>query len=169
MGLPRYMLYKNVVLVEDAVNNSLTSGYDLAASVYNTDGDVAEPERPNILAVNVVDFGARLYVFEDPTTDPSLDDAPNGLRLIFPANASSRLETTIPGSLTHRGNTFVGTTYTNRYPDVVEIFIRILDEKGAIELSNMEESGENDQWEEIVTENSKLYRRFIVVHGKGGI
>jgi hypothetical protein len=52
---------------------------------------------------------------------------------------------------------------------VVEIFIRILDEKGASELSAMEESGLNDRWEEIVADNSKLYRRFIAVRGKGGL
>lgn len=169
VGLPRYMLYRNVVSVEDTFDNSIGSGFDLTSAVYTTSGDVITPERPNILAVNVVDFGARLYVYEDPATDPSLDDAPDGLRLIFPADSSSRLETTIPSGLWHEGNTFVGTTYENRYPDVVEIFIRILDEKGATELSAMEEGGLNDRWEEIVTENSKLYRRFIAVRGKGGL
>ncbi len=169
VGLPRYMLYRNVVSVENTVNNSVGSGFDLTAAIYTTNGGVTAPERPNILAVNVVDFGARLYVYEDPATDPSLDDAPDGLRLIFPANGSSRLETTIPSTDWHQGNTFLGTTYENRYPDVVEIFIRILDEKGAVELSAMEESGLNDRWEEIVAENSKLYRRFIAVRGKGGL
>ena len=169
IGLPRYMLYRNVVTVEDTVDNSISSGFDLTSVVYTTNGDVITPKRPNILAVNVVDFGARLYVYEDPATDSSLDDAPDGLRLIFPADASSRLETTIPTGLWHRANTFLGTTYENRYPDVVEIFIRILDEKGTSELSAMEESGLNDQWEEIVADNSKLYRRFIAVRGKGGL
>ncbi len=169
IGLPRYMLYRNVVSVEDTVDNSISSGFDLLAAVYTTNGDVTTPERPNILAVNVIDFGVRLYVYEDPATDPSLDDAPDGMRLIFPANASSRLETTMPSGLWHRANTFLGTTYENRYPDVIEVFIRILDEKGASELSAMEEGGLNDQWEEVVTENSKLYRRFIAVRGKGGL
>ncbi len=165
VGLPRYMLYRNVVSVEDTIDN----GFDLLSPVYTTNGDVTTPERPNILAVNVVDFGARLYVYEDPADDPSDVDAPNGLRLIFPANASSRLHTNLPNGLTHQGSTFSGTPYSNRYPDVVEIFLRILDEKGASELSAMEESGLNDRWEEIVAENSKLYRRFIAVRGKGGL
>ncbi len=170
VGTPRYMLYRNATLARDTVNNYATGQFSLTSSAYTTGGAVASITRNNILAVNVVDFGVRLYVYEsDPTTDPSDVDAPDGLRLIFPANSSSRLESTIPSSLQHLGSSFSGTDYATRYPDVVEVFMRVLSENGATEISEMEEGGSNAQWDQIVANNSKLYRRYIVVRGKSGL
>ena len=175
LGTPRYMLYRNTTLTRDVVDNienGLVDALDLTGSnaLYDVGGGVANPKRSNILAVNVVDFGVRLYIYEpDPTTDPSDVDAPEGLRLIFPADGSSRLQDPIPSSGEHRASTFLGNTYSDRYPDVVEVFMRVLDENGADELSAMEERGGNAQWEEIVANNSKLYRRYIVVRGRSGL
>ncbi len=175
VGTPRYMLYRNMTLTRDVVDNiesGLVDALDLTGSnaLYDVSGGVVNPTRSNILAVNVVDFGVRLYVYEpDPTSDPSDVDAPEGLRLIFPADGSSRLQDPIPGSGAHRGSTFLGTNYSDRYPDVVEVFMRVLDENGADALSEMEESGDNAQWEEIVAKNSKLYRRYVVVRGRSGL
>jgi len=169
------MLYRNMTLTRDVVDNiesGLVDALDLTGSnaLYDVSGGVVNPTRSNILAVNVVDFGVRLYVYEpDPTSDPSDVDAPEGLRLIFPADGSSRLQDPIPGSGAHRGSTFLGTNYSDRYPDVVEVFMRVLDENGADALSEMEESGDNAQWEEIVAKNSKLYRRYVVVRGRSGL
>jgi len=165
---PRYMLYRNAALVKDTIDKELdlanTGAYPPAT------GDVVNPIRSNILAINVVDFGVRLYVYEaDPTTDPSDADAPDGLRLVFPADASSRLETTIPSSLIHRGSTFTGTAYGSRYPDVVEVYMRVLTENGADMISDMEEAGDNTLWEEVVANNSRVYRRYIVVRGRSGL
>lgn len=167
---PRYMLYRNAALTKTTIDNFPSYGFDLSDAIYDSSSGVATIQRPNILAVNVVDFGVRLYVYEtDPTTDPSDVDAPDGLRLIFPANASSRLETTLPSNLSHRGSTFTGTVYGDRYPDVVEVFMRMLTEHGADALSDMEEGGSNAQWDEIVANNSRLYRRYIVVRGRSGL
>ncbi len=173
VGTPRYMLYRNATLAKDTVDNIQTYGMNLSSSVYTTGGGASAITRSNILAVNVVDFGVRLYIYEPASSpdypDPSDVDAPDGLRLIFPANSSSRLETTIPSTLQHQGSTFVGATYGDRYPDVVEVFIRVLSQNGADEISVMEEGGSNATWEEIVENNSRLYRRYIVVRGRSGL
>ena len=175
VGTPRYMLYRNTTLTRDVVDN-LENGFvdalDLTGgnSLYDVSGGVVNPTRSNILAVNVVDFGVRLYIYEpDPSSDPSSVDAPEGLRLIFPADGSSTLQNPIPSGGQHRSSTFVGTRYSDRFPDVLEVFMRVLDENGAEILSEMEESGSNAQWEEIVANNSKLYRRYIVVRGRSGL
>lgn len=171
VGTPRYMLYRNVELHKNVVSNAETGAdYDLANAVYATSGYVTLPDRRNILAVNVIDFGARLYVYDSSGTgDPSGVDAPDGLRLIFPANASSLLESSVSG-LSHEGKSFKeAAPYSQRYPDVVEIFIRVLSEGGADELSDMEEAGDNSRWQEVVDNNSRLYRRYITIGGRGGV
>lgn len=172
LGTPRYMLYRNVVAHDSLVANAETSiGFDLSNLAYTTNGDVTTPIRSNILAVNVIDFGVRLYIFDSSGGgDPSGDDAPDGLRLIFPADSSSALETTLPvGGLAHAADTFTGTTYGQRYPDVVEVFVRVLSEGGAAQLSEMEESGENSEWQEVVDNHSRLYRRYVRLRGEGGV
>ncbi len=164
-GDPRYMLYRNVAQVEDTINNE----FDLTSTPYVSAGAVVLPSRDNIMAVNVVDFGVRLYIYDSSVDDPSDVDAPDGLRLIFPADGASRLATTYSeGSGDHSASTFTG-AYGARYPDVVEVFIRLLSEDGADELFEMEDRGDNVRWYKVVEENSKLYRRFIVVRGKGGV
>ncbi len=40
IGLPRYMLYRSVVIVEDTVDNSITSGFDLTSAISPSNGDV---------------------------------------------------------------------------------------------------------------------------------
>jgi len=170
VGTPRYMLYRNVTLIRD----TLAEGFDLkAGALYFDNGYIGSIERPNILAVNVIDFGVRLYVYEsDPVTnpDPSGPDAPDGLRLVFPADLSSSLETVLPaGGLAYSGATFSPAGSGQRYPDVVEVFIRVLSESGADEISNMEEAGDNSRWQEVVDKNSRLYRRYITISGKGGV
>ncbi len=169
---PRYMLYRNAANVRETIDKVL----DLTdTGAYPTlTGDVVNPERPNILAINVVDFGVRLYIYEtDPTSpgypDPSGADAPDQLRLIFPADGSSQLVTDISAAANHRGSTFTGIAYQNRYPDVIEIYMRVLSERGADMISDMEEAGDNTFWDEVVANNSRLYRRYVVVRGRSGL
>ena len=176
VGEPRYMLYRNVATLKDTIEvadtalaASSTKVFDFNNDMYlDGEGYVLGMDRGNILAVNVVDFGVRLYIYDSSEGgDPSGDDAPDGLRLIFPEDGSSGLASSIEG-LTHRGSTYLGTAYVNRYPDVVEVFMRVLNQNGADELLEMEEAGDNTLWEETVKKNSRLYRRYITVGGKGG-
>ncbi len=170
VGTPRYMLYRNVVLHENLVANAETSiGYDLSDLAYTSNGDVVTPSRSNILAMNVVDFGVRLYIYDaSGGGDPSGDDAPDGLRLIFPADGSSELVSDVSG-MSHAASTFAGTNYSQRYPDVVEVFVRVLSEDGAGQLSEIEEAGDNTRWQEIVDNHSRLYRRYVTIRGEGGV
>ena len=165
VGTPRYMLYRNVELHKNTVANAESgAGYDLSHSVYTNNGYIGGMTRENILAVNVIDFGVRLYIRD--LGDPSDEDAPDGLRLIFPADGSSELVTSV-SNLSHAARTFEGTTYGQRYPDVVEVFLRVLSDEGADLISDMEEAGANADWEEVAERHSKLYRRYIVIGGEG--
>ena len=171
VGEPRYMLYRNVATMKATVLEAEaavdgTHIFDFASGMYLDSGYVLGANRGNILAVNIIDFGVRLYIYD--LDDPSADDAPDGLRLIFPADGDSKLESSV-ASLTHGGSTFSGTDYGKRYPDVVEVFLRVLNQDGADELLEMEETGDESLWEETVEKKSRLYRRYITVGGKGGI
>ena len=176
VGEPRYMLYRNVATMEDTVLEAETALVADGAEIFDfdsgmyLDGDyMLGTTRENILAVNVVDFGVRLYIYDSSEGgDPSGVDAPDGLRLIFPADGSSALESSVE-SLVHRGTTYLGTAYGTRYPDVVEVFLRILNQNGANELLEMEEAADDTLWEETVEKNSRLYRRYITIGGKGGV
>ncbi len=169
VGTPRYMLYRNAATVENTLSVAEVNGFGLDGDLYLNGDYIVGTTRLNILAVNIVDFGARLYIYDSSGSgDPSGDDAPDGLRLIFPAAGDSTLVSSVVG-LTHIGSTFEGTTYGQRYPDVVEIFVRVLSESGADELSDMDEAGDNSRWQEVVDKNSRLYRRYITISGKGGV
>ncbi|MGY8695301.1 MAG: hypothetical protein ACKVGW_14045, partial [Verrucomicrobiia bacterium] len=176
VGEPRYMLYRNVATMEDTVLEAETAlaadgaeVFDFHSGMY-LDGDyMLGTTRENILAVNVVDFGVRLYIYDSSEGgDPSGDDAPDGLRLIFPADGSSALESSVE-SLIHRGSKLSGVAYEERYPDVVEVFLRVLNQDGADELLEMEKAGDVSFWEKTVEKKSRLYRRYITVGGKGGV
>ena len=176
VGEPRYMLYRNVATMEDTVLEAETAlaadgaeVFDFDSGMY-LDGDyMLGTTRENILAVNVVDFGVRLYIYDSSEGgDPSGDDAPDGLRLIFPADGSSALESSVE-SLIHRGSKLSGVAYEERYPDVVEVFLRVLNQDGADELLEMEKAGDVSFWEKTVEKKSRLYRRYITVGGKGGV
>jgi|TARA_B110000495_G_C23033598_1_gene616411 prepilin-type N-terminal cleavage/methylation domain-containing protein len=177
VGDPRYMLYRNVATMENtileaeaALVKNEAEIFDFESEMYLDGGYVLGTTRENILAVNVVDFGVRLYIYDSSEGgDPSGYDAPDGLRLIFPEDGSSGLASSIEG-WTHRGSTYLGTAYVNRYPDVVEVFLRVLNKNGANELLDleMEETIDDTLWEEIVEKNSRLYHRYITVGGRGG-
>jgi prepilin-type N-terminal cleavage/methylation domain-containing protein len=190
VGDPRYMLYRNVATsentIEEAENGLLADDPEdgIDPVVYDFDSDMyldnageyimaanrneTGANRNNILAVGVVDFGVRLYIYDTSEDDPSGDDAPDGLRLIYPADSSSALASSVEG-LTQGGKSFNSTNFDERYPDVVEVFLRVLNQDGADELLEMEEAGDNTLWEETVEKKSRLYRRYITVGGKGGI
>jgi prepilin-type N-terminal cleavage/methylation domain-containing protein len=179
VGEARYMLYRNVASMkatvfeaEAALIEASSDVFDFESGMYlGASGYIVGTDRANILAINVVDFGVRLYVYEtDPVNqDPSGDDAPDGLRLIFPADESSALESSVE-SLFHRGSTFLeAADDEDRYPDVVEVFLRVLNQDGADEILEMEEAGDDSLWVETVEKKSRLYRRYIRVSGKGGL
>lgn len=115
----RYALYRSAVSNAD----TFAAGYDVAAaayassdnspfsalsSAYRNARNVMNPSHANLLAPNVVDFGLWFYA-----RDPD-----GALRMIFP---------TAPGDLT-----------TRRFPEVVDVMVRVLSEEGAAMIEAIE-------------------------------
>ena len=157
----RYNLYRGVVRMD----HTLTTGYDIEAAAYSTAGtptlgnpvEVVSPRVENIILSNVIDFGIRLYVYD--STAPETDDAPPGMRIIFPANGLNQISNTDDE---HSANTGFGLTYGSRFPEAAEVVIRVLSESGWEQLELVEEEGGTAaEWQRIVEENSSVYRRFV--------
>ncbi len=163
-----YALYRAVVRND----HTLVAGYDITDVAYGVippdststvqAGRITKPTRTLILQENVIDFGVRLYVYESEAIT-SLD-SPKGLRLIYP---STDFETLSSGDREHVASTAVGTTWSDRYPDVVEIFIRVLSEEGAALLHHSQEVAAGMTYDDIVAEHGKIYRRMVKVASGG--
>ena len=172
----------------------LESGYTITDAAYsgnsitsnNNGTNVADPRAirtpggPRILdaviADNVVDFGVRCYV-----RDASV---PGGLRLIFPASASGSLSNATNTPL--RGRLPSGTPTTAPdynhlalFPDVIDVMVRILTDRGAQLLASVENvqtpalpvpakynNNVQEWWWGVVQENSRVYTRRIVVNAR---
>lgn len=169
--------------------STLTSSYNaLDVSGAGTKGDPEQIRRPNRfynLANNVVDFGVRFWAF----------GANGQLNLLFPATDSPGYA---PDDNTHgfaattrTGNKLVqtgATTYGNvsqlpywdnsrqmRYgfPDVADIFLRILTEDGARQLEAFENGNsvrppnvatDDEYWWQLVEQNSTVYTQRVTLH-----
>lgn len=127
-----------------------------------------------VLGDNVVDFGIRAYV-----RDPAVA---GGLRLVFPANAS--------GGLANSANTRLlaalppgtpASEWGNRhpFPEVVDVMVRILTDKGAELIANLErvqtptlpvpqkyQNNVQQWWWGVAEENSRVYTRRIVLNSQ---
>lgn len=160
----RYTLFRAAV----SAANTLTGGNGVTASAYNstsaTPGSarslttLTNPSSSDALATNVVDFGVWLHV-RDTTT--------GGLRRIFPTNNSD---------LTHVVQDTGAAADASRFPDVVDVLVRILTEQGATLLAQMESgaglvtrppnsSSDAEWWWAVVEANSHVYTRRIEVRG----
>jgi type II secretory pathway pseudopilin PulG len=162
----RYALYRS------AVSNleSLTNGYDVTAnayassdnspfgalsSAYRNARNVMNPSHANLLASNVVDFGVWLYV---RNTDRSL-------RMVYPSG---------PGDQTHWA-TGGSSADESRYPEVVDVMVRILTDEGAALLSAMESNhgiirpptftSDAEWWWSVVEANSQVFVQRIELKG----
>lgn len=163
---PRYLLHR-VVVRQD---NTIAAGFGIASGNYSgtatSEVGAAAIEQPWVSSVfleDVVDFGLRLYVF-DPSIDAS-EDSPEGLRLIFPSSDDATLDST---EHEHLASTWMVTDddYSVRYPDVVEVFIRVLDDVGSDLLYRAQEIEAGESYEEIVEKHSRVYRRMIRLPGR---
>lgn len=161
----RYLIYRSVVSTAE----TFAQGYDVTAAAYDSSSNtpssalstafrqprnVTNPSHANLLAANVVDFGCWLY----------RRDAAGGLVRLYPGAA---------GDVTHHA---VGqsTTDDSRFPAVVDVFVRILSEEGAILLEAMESgrigrpaehASDADWWWAVVETNSTVFIRRIEIRG----
>jgi len=159
----RYGLYRSVV--SDA--ESFANGYDVLASAYgsttNTPSsalgtayrqprNVTNPSHANLLAANVVDFGCWFYQRA----------ADGSLVRIFPANDADLVHHATGGA----------TTAAARFPDFVDVMVRIMGESGATALEALESgrlvrpanfASDADWWWDIVQRHSQVFVRRIEV------
>ena len=180
----RYLLHR--AQVRPALNGTalgtLEAGQTITAPAYtrttpaagNTgvNGDprtVRAPTLDSVIADNVIDFGVRLYVRDAATT--------GGLRLVFPATSAG-----VPANtpLAYVANVPPGgngsDSFANRMPDVVDVSVRILTEKGADLIRGYESitqtvfapPGVTPQayWWEIARANSRVFTRRIVLRAE---
>lgn len=141
-GAPvQYMLYRTEISAQDTFDN----GYELDpdSGDYNYGGTLLEnPGSGQIIAGNVVDFGVRLYTFnEDGRRD-----------LVYPrGDGAADLEYLPSGS----GG--------DPYPQAAEIMIRTLTPEGVrlIDAKRANPSAVPQSWWEIVIQNSEVFSRVI--------
>lgn len=160
-----YSLYRSSV----SPAATFANGYDVTAGAYgSTDNtpssalstayrlprNVTNPSHANLLASNVVDFGCWFY----------RRDAAGGLIRIYPESAVDTTHHAIGGS----------TADGSRFPDVVDVMVRILSEEGATLIQALE-SGRvlrppdmaNDAawWWSVVDRHSAVFVRRVEIKG----
>lgn len=164
----RYSLYRSAISNSD----TFAAGYDVTTSAYSSPGNnpysasstlyrtarnVMNPSHANLLASNVVDFGCWSYIRN-----------PDGTLLrIYPAAAGDSSHQAIGNS----------TSPDTRYPEVVDVMIRILTENGATLLEAIEANRipvrppqygtDAEWWWGVVEAHSRVYTRRIEIKGVG--
>lgn len=163
--IPRYLLHRTVVRHD----NTLEAGLNITAAAYSGTGTtavdaytIAKPWVSVTLMENVIDFGVRLYVFDKDA--PPSKDSPAGLVLIYPSTDGATLD---KSEREHFATTGVGPSYELRYPDVVEVFIRVLNQTGADLLQRNEDVENLETYEDIVEKYGHVYRRMIRLPAAG--
>jgi hypothetical protein len=125
------------------------TGYYAADDSYEGDaGNVTRPHANSLLANNVVDFGIRLYVVDT-----------GNLRLVFPANGSGGLASHLVDPDHFSASSIAGDP--GRFPDVVEVMVRILTDDGARQIQNLEAGRTTGDWWAIAEANSRVFTRRI--------
>jgi hypothetical protein len=184
------MLFRSEVRTFSSGPSSSTfeAGYDLdpclppAASVYvtasGTEGDpgtIIRSPLSHAMACDVVDFGVRFFVREG-----------GGLRLIFPAkpsaegaDADGQPPLGVPSDsgelvpspeLEHLARPsavpMAGDHYRNRFPEIVEIMVRVLTDEGAQKIRNIEAGKDPDDWWETAEKHSRVFTRLVAIQGR---
>lgn len=141
----RYQLYRSEVLPNLTFNAGYKvneGAYIVAGTVSNDPGTLRTPDRENVIANNVIDFGVRI-----------LDQ--NG-GVLFPRDENDVYPRppTVPPTATP-------------LPDAVEIFVRILSSEGAQQISLLESGRITGDWAAVVQAHSRVYTRRVELKAKG--
>lgn len=170
---PRYLLHRTVVRQD----HTLSNGYnltDVSSRYVGSDPTspsrpeaVKEPRKENVFAYNVIDFGVRLFARDpsyDATTVPGL--VPAGMKIIFPI-VKDFDEDEVEWKteyLEHLASTGKGDVNNVLYPNLVEVYIRLIDEAGAQALYDLEAGGgDPSEWYKIVDAHSKDFSRAVKI------
>ena len=147
----RYTLYRTA----GSNQVTFTTGYDVAAGY---GAAIANPGTgTDALATNVVDFGVWLYV----------RDSAGALRRIYPTDN---------GDLAHVATDAIAPGDPHRFPEVVDVMVRVLTEEGARLLDAMEKSNgaitrpanyasDAEWWWAVVEANSRVLVRRVELKG----
>ncbi len=158
----RYTFYRSAVSQPNsfALGNDVTAaGYGsttVAPAVARAGATLTNPSNTDALATNVVDFGVWLYARQS---------GPGGLRRLFPADESDT---------SHAARDPGTAAEANRFPEVVDVMVRILTEQGATLLAEMESSRgvlvrppdcatDAEWWWAVVETYSRVYTRRVEV------
>lgn len=144
-----YMLHRS----EATPQATFTTGYNLYNASYYS-GDVRTPGVDSVIANNVVDFGVRCL---------KRSTAGGPLELIFPN--STTLSFAATSDLTKTGSIAGENSPVINFPDVVEVFVRVLTDEGAQQIANLEAGRITGDWWEIVNANSRVYSRRVEIKG----
>ena len=116
-------------------------------------GSIRRPDRNQLIANNVIDFGIRFWV-RNPAT--------NVLEIGFPKTTG---DLKFAATTNTAGAAVVG--YTNvGFPEIAEVFVRILTDEGVNQISNLENEltpNTPGKWWEIALANSKVFTRRIEI------
>lgn len=186
----RYVLLRSVLDPATTFNR----GYDL--SEYNNKlnekgtsgwpgdfppGALLKPDTSQTIATNVIDFGVRLYVEEagqltlyfpaDSSFEPAEDNyyyRANGV-----PGRNSIDPSDIGAILNRHYNSTSGNAFEGEFPDVVDVFVRILTEEGARQIQSLESGRQTVSqadfdriWDEIALEHSRVFTRRIHVNAR---
>lgn len=153
-----YLLFRSVV--NDT--NTFAAGYNLdpsaggytsASATSGNAGNIIRPPLDTVLADHVVDFGVRFYRYDTTVLQP-----------LYPAINGAWTNS----ELTHLVQLGASGTSETVKPDVVEVMVRVLTEDGVRQLRNFENPPggyvRSSTWWDIVTKNSHVYSRRIVLN-----
>lgn len=110
-------------------------------------GSIRRPDRNQLIANNVIDFGIRFWV-RNPAT--------NALEIGFPKTT---------GDLTFAATTNAAVA-NKGFPEIAEVFVRILTDEGVNQISNLENGltpNSSGKWWEIALANSKVFTRRVEI------
>lgn len=165
--LPLYLLHRTVVRQD----YTLGAGFDITAPAYTSEDTttsclnaprIYRPCLDDVILEDVIDFGVRLYIFDEQAN--VTDHSPKGLRLIFPfVTGAGALD---DGRRNHYGESNIEGGFDVRYPDVVEVFLRVLDNVGSQRLQEIEQGASEESYEAVLDRHSRLYRRMVRLPGK---
>lgn len=135
---------------EETPADTFTKGYNLFSNVYYGASPLRAPTDDTVIANNVVDFGVRC--FKRNTTTGNMD-------MIFPLSNSALCFAATSSTKTGSGPNEASPV--SNFPDVVEVFVRVLTDEGAQQIANLEAGRITGDWWTIVNANSRVYSRRV--------
>jgi type II secretory pathway pseudopilin PulG len=122
-------------------------------------GNICYPRPSQLIANNVVDFGVRIWG----------RDSSNNLVLVFPTTATGKYAfaaTTSSTAVSPESGAYTPTQTIYGFPEVVEVFVRILTDEGARQIAALEAGNITGDWWQIANANSQVYTRRIEIKSR---